>query len=145
MKKLWEKIKALVSKEFRLLKKFAEHGKVAYEFVQALKSAVENPVADWIVNITKTDLDNALLAKARVGINEILTRMAIAQGIIQQATSNSDVAAAIIAELKKRFPDGRKGFWVELAGEINVYLADGEISFAEGVSLSQKIFLSRKK
>jgi hypothetical protein len=140
MRKIWEKIKSLVSKQFRFIKEHSPKAEVAIAVVNAFKAAVDSPVADILVNVSKTDLDNELLEKARKILPGLLAKMALAKGIIDQATSNADVYAAVFAYLQKMFPEGRKGFWVEFGGELTVALADGKLTFPEGTYLSQLLY-----
>jgi len=140
MKKLWLKLKALVDKQFAFLKKHLEKGRVAVAVVNALKEAIDNPVADVLVHLTKTDLDDKLLEKARIVLPVVLTKLAIAHGIIAQAKSNSDVYGAVLDHIRKLLPEGRALFLAGIAGDLNVYLSDGKMSWSEGVELAQKIY-----
>lgn len=142
LSKLWQSLKALVSRQYKLLKKFGEKAQAAIIIVNLLKEAVESPVADIFVNLIPGDVDQAILSKARAILPEILKDMALAQKIIQQANSNSDVLNSVIEYLRNNFvnSDARKGFWADLAGQLTVALSDGELSWGEAVALAQTIY-----
>lgn len=131
------------AKEFELLKKNSE---VAVKITNSLKSIVESPILDVATYLIPGDLDDKILVKARSVVPRIAMEMAIAHGIIQQATTNQQVYAAIVEHIRKvHNPEGRVGFWLEFSARLNQALADGKIEFGEAASLAQIVYLELKR
>jgi spermidine/putrescine-binding protein len=136
-------VKKIIGTAFDALK---EQSHLAVKITDALKSAVESPIADIVVNLIPGDVDDKILAKLKIIIGPIAEKTALIHGILQESETNSDVVAAVIAKLKEMKPELRANFWVTFSAQLNLALADGKISLAEAYILAQLAFLeSRKK
>lgn len=117
-----------------------KNSEVAVKATQVLKSIVESPVVDVIVTLTPTGLDNAIAAKLRKVMPEVVTKMALAHNIIEKSTVPSVAIARIVDYLKILKPEARTAFWLQFSAELNHALADGKITFAEAVILAQMAY-----
>lgn len=145
MKKIssaWTAIKLWIVKQlYRQFELFKEHGRTAVKVTSMLKLAVESPVGDIIVSLIPGDLDNQLYYRLQKIIPEVANKVAIASGIYEAAKNNNEAIAAIAEYMKGLVPEGRAKFYVEFAAQVNIALADGEISFPEAVALTQSLYI----
>ena len=137
VKKVWVSIKGAVSKAFALSR---QNSAIAVEVTSLLKTIVESNLVATIVGLTPTKVDDVALVKLRSILPRVFFQISTAHNLLVQFDKGSDALGAFIEHLKVLHPEGRKTFWVSFAGELNVALSDGELSFAEGVKLSQELF-----
>jgi hypothetical protein len=98
-------------------------------------------MADIAVTLIPGELDNAILIRLRRVVPEVTVKMAIAHNIIQSSAVPSEAIAKTVEYLKTLNTTARAAFWVQFAGELNQALADGKITFAEAVALSQLAYV----
>lgn len=141
MKKLFQSITIWVAKTFGKAFNFLKaNSQIAVNVTKILKDAVESPIAGIVVNLIPGTVDNELLYKLRKIIPEVANKTAIAHSIYQTAKTSSEAVGAIIAYLKEMNPEGRIGFWVTFAGELNIALSDGKLTISESIILTQMAY-----
>src|SRR5687768_12021035 len=114
-KKIGSFFQQFFSKEYAFLKK---NSHIAVKITGILKDIVESPLTRAVIELTPTGIDNALHAKVTPIIQRVAFQMAIAHGIIDQASTNSNVIAALIEHIRKIAPDGRSGFYMDFAAKV---------------------------
>ncbi len=146
MKKLFKQIvdfiKNLYGDTFELLR---NKSGVAVKVTDKLKSVVESPFADVVVDLIPGDVDNAILTQLKVVVPKVAWKLSVAHGILQASDTNSDAIAKLIEKLKEMHPEARVAFWVLFAGEVNLALSDGKITLSEALTLSQLAYTEIKK
>jgi len=145
MKKLINQIKTTLSKAFGSFLTFlVDRGQVAVDATNIIKSIVENPALSFVVELTPTKTDDALLAKAKKLMPELALKVGLAMAIIREAEANEDkgIALAIILDkVRDHLPeDGKAIFYRELSGAIAEALSDGTVTTAEAVAIVQLVF-----
>lgn len=139
MKKIWLKIKELWSKiTGKTLDFLRPNTELAIKIVDILKQVVENKVIDVATALTKSNLDNIIIAKIREILPKVAENLAITKEIID--APQAEIMDRLLEFLKKQNKDVKATFYIALAGKINEYLSDGELSFSEAVSLAQIIY-----
>lgn len=138
MKKIINKIKSWFSSSFKYLKINSD---LAVKVTAKLREYVESPMADVAVNLIPGNLDNAALVLLRKHIPSVAIKVALAHDIIQNSTVPSEAITKVIEHLKGLKMEARAAFWVQFAGELNLALSDGKITFAEAVILSQMSYV----
>lgn len=120
IKKLFRKIQQFIGREARAIKKLYNSIAVeAIEVGQKIKEALDNPQFDVIVNFTKTNIDNQVLAALRAAmrimlplakidsknfgkiLKEFIEELRKQSGPIQQANL-SKIGALVASELAKK-------------------------------------------
>jgi hypothetical protein len=134
-----------------LLDELKETSKISVHVVAKIKTIVESEAFDTATDILKYiipgEVDNIIIdrvKKLKLVLPVVLKKVSAASGAIIESENNNELAAKFIEHLKTLHPEGRKAFWITLAAELNVALADGEISFSEGVILSQLLYTEIK-
>lgn len=146
MKKLFEKIAAFVRKALgTIFDEFRKHSEAAVKVTANIKKFVESPITDVVTTLIPGDVDDAIAAKLRVVLPQVLQKVAIMHGILKENETNADVIENIIANLKEINPDARVSFWVLFSGELNKALSDGKLELAEAFILAQMAYLELKK
>jgi translation initiation factor IF-2 len=148
MKKLINKIKTTLSRVFGdILGFLVTRGQVAVNATNIIKKLVENPALSFVVELTPTKKDDALLAKAKELIPGISIKVALAMAIIKEAEANEDrtIAMGIILDrVSNHLPnEGKAIFYREISGALAEYLSDGELTTAEAVAIAQLVFKNR--
>jgi len=118
---------------------------IAVKVVNIIKDLVESPLAPIVVDWTKTEVDDVLLPKVKEKVGDIAAKIAITHGILQANDDTSNALEKIVEYLRTINKDARVDYWLVISGKINEALADGKITFAEGIALSQLVYLEDKK
>lgn len=138
MKKIIKKIndffKSLFDKSFQIFKK---NSAVAVKVTQYLKIFVESGIADKIVNIIPGDLDNEILYHLKIQLPKVSFKIAILHKIMTESDNPNDAVSNIIAYLQSLNSEARIGFWITFAGELNLALSDGKLTYTEAIILTQ--------
>lgn len=141
MKKIIARITMFVTllfdKTFAFL---AKNSMVAVTVTDMLKRAVESPVADVITALIPGDVDDRIVSSLRANLPRVLFKMALIHRISTESSTNSEAIGGILAYLQEVHPDTKASFWIRFAAELNVALADGKITLAEGIYLSQMAY-----
>lgn len=138
MKKLINKLNFFIRTLFDKAYKVAKANSViAVRVTQMLKTVVESPFMDIVTDIIPIDYDDEILYILRREIPKVAMKVAIFSNIVQESDKSADAVEKIILYLKGLNPQGRLGFWVTFAGELNIALSDGKLTFNESVILTQ--------
>ncbi|MDR7130670.1 hypothetical protein J2X69_003027 [Algoriphagus sp. 4150] len=141
MIKFFKKLKQLFEEFFfgKPFQFFQENSEIAIKVVNHIKSIVESDAVGFGVNLTATNIDNLIVEKLKSILPVVSEKMLVLHAIVN-ADSGNDSIAILIDHLKSITKGQRESFWIMLAGELNVALADGEISRAEGIALTQLFY-----
>lgn len=130
----------------RLFNIFRANSNVAVNVVNTLKKIVESDVTDYVTDLIPGDLDDKIHEKLKVIVPIVAQKIAIANGILSANDKDVDAVKAIVEHLKNEVNPGLKvSFWIMFAGELNMALADGQITLSEAIALSQLIYVENKK
>lgn len=136
MKKIWNWILSIFGIADSFLKKTEPVAEKAVEAVNILKDMVEGRLTD-LAKLTNFDGDDLLMMRIKKALTDkIIPEMAVAEGIVSSAKPTQ----ALIDYLKSKSKEGRVKWWLELAGQIIMALADGELTIGEAISIGQAIF-----
>lgn len=142
LKQAWNWLKSLFEKGFDELRHLSGP---SVKIVDAIKAVVENPALDFITELTGTGVDDKILHKARLIVPALSEKLNVIHGVLDINDKDSDAVEKFLEYLRSLNPDARTSFWVILAGELNVMLADGKITLAEGIAFTQLFFAERRK
>lgn len=136
MKKLWNWIMSIFTITDAFLKKTEPVAEKSVEAVNIVKDLVEGKLTD-LAKLTPSDKDDALMFRVKnILVNKIIPEMVAAEGII----SAGKPIEALVQYLSAKPKLGRVKWWLELAGQIIMALADGNLSIGEAISIGQAIF-----
>lgn len=106
---MFKKIKDFVTSKFKgTLAWLKPKAETAIHITNALKKAVESPVASYIVDLTPTKLDDAALALARKYLGKAAEEMLVAENIIAAGANYSDIMNTIIDYLRSKSKEARQ-------------------------------------
>lgn len=121
-----------------------KYGEAAVAVTDIVKGVVDSPVTDLVVKLTPTQADDAVLAKAKLILPVVTYQLGLSLGIVKELNdgdSVEEVMAIILKHVGEQLPkEGKAIFYRELSGQVAYALADGNISKAEAVALTQLIF-----
>lgn len=144
MNKILDWLKSLWTKVFKGYDWLRPRAIAAVEVVNIVKNNVEN-VADAIVKLTPSPKDDVFLAKAKLAVVKAMKHIGEAEGIISGNEKFEDALAAFIELLSSKTEKARLKFWVELAGQVVIILADGKVTISEAIALAQIVYAEFKK
>ena len=140
MKKIFKFLFGWIGKLFASAGSFAEKVlPIVIGVTNTLKYKVDSPVADILVAITPTGIDDAVLAKIRAVLPKVVEKTALAQkwlAMSKDMTTN-ELLQAILGELKNSSNDEWQKFWAEFSGMFLYYMADGKLTVGEAIALAQ--------
>lgn len=141
MKKLWEFIKSIVPRILEGLFDFAKkHAELAVKVTNALKEAVEHPAADFLVNLTKTDLDNKALAILRKVLTVVVKKVAVVHGVVSGSEDENEAIRKLVEHIRSLPKDERPSYYVQFAAEVLLAYTNGRISVAQAYYLPQLVY-----
>jgi hypothetical protein len=140
MKKFIQKavlsVKALYNKYVRFIR---DNFFVAVIVTNKVKEIVRNPLVEGTVNLVVTpgEVDNRIWNYLNAKLPVIYERLVVANNILLANDDNSDAFAAIIDYVRSLNPDAEASFYQRFAGEVNLALADDNLSIWECIKLGQ--------
>jgi hypothetical protein len=145
MKKLKEFIVSLARNIWAgTLSVLIKNSETAVKVTDIVKSIIENPALNFAIELTPTQKDDYLLARAKKLVPVIGMRVALAFNIAEVAKSTEDEFekfTLIMDLVREQFnADGKGAFYREFSGMVLEALSDGKISLAESVGLVQFAF-----
>jgi hypothetical protein len=121
-----------------------KNSETAVKVTDIVKSIIENPALNFAVELTPTQKDDYLLAKAKKLVPMIGMRVALAFNIAEVAKSTDDEFekfTLIMDLVREQFnEDGKGAFYREFGGMVLEALSDRKISLAESVAIVQFAF-----
>ncbi len=118
---------------------------VALVIVNSLKEAVQSGAGDFTVGLTKTKIDDAILAKIREYIPKAMIELSAAEALLEAMGTNEEIITSLIQWLKDQSITFQTNFYIGFAGKLNEFLADGKLSVGEAVSLAQLAYSEYSK
>jgi hypothetical protein len=141
MKNLFKKIVVWVKSILgNLLDHFRKSAEVAVLVTDKLKSIIESDLVDIAVDLIPSEIDNIIVDRLRSILPVVIAKVSLAAKVGEDSNSNAELIAKLIDHLKSLNPESRKAFWVLFSAELNIALSDGQLSFSEGVILTQMIY-----
>ena len=148
IKKIWEKIKSIFQSARAEVERLAP---TAVDIVQAIKSFVDSPIDDLILDIVKKAIpgtaDDALIDKAIVTLKTWLPIWLRRLELIENISKIKDVneqMKAILAAFEVVPTNVKATFYKEFAGLVLEKLSDGKLSRSECIELAQKVYNNRQ-
>ena len=137
LKKVWNWIKKSVDGALKFLRPKAE---TAIAIVNAVKATVENPLVGYVVSLTPTKADDAVLLALNTCLPKIAEEMLVAERVLKAGNTPEAITNALIDFLRSKSKEARAKFWVELQAKLTVALADGKISLEEAIAIGQLMY-----
>lgn len=145
MKKVLRSIGDFFSRVFQgVLVQARKYAKPAVLVVELLKKAVESDAAGFLVRSTATQVDDIILARAKLLLPQIFNMLQITRDC--SAGENGDeVIQCALQKIKLMHPDAQRSTWLNVAGHLSAAFSDGRFSFGEIVGLAWYIYHSEVK
>lgn len=122
----------------KLFLKFEDRGLAGVEATNWLKEQFENGNADAVANFTPSEKDDELVTKAKLNLLPALETYAKVHNLAIQGKSRVEIVQTVFDYLNSLL--SRRSFWVDISGDLIVFLADGKIDWNEALILGQKLF-----
>ncbi len=144
MKKVFQFFKRIFGKESRNKLAIA-----AIDIVNAIKKVADNPALDLITALTKTKVDDVILAKIRKVLPIISEQLLRQHGKVSNSSKNitADEIMHLLIRLindYKDSKDNRTNLLSALAAKILQELTDGSIDYFEAKAQTQKLYRELK-
>lgn len=141
MRKVLRELRLWLAKSLGNLFDFVKkNASVAVKVTEALNKAVNSPTADLITDIIPGHLDNTVKIILRQVLPQILQRLLVANGIMQESESITDAIPKTVEYLRSLPKLARASWWIIIAGKLTVELCGGHIPLSSGVAASQQAF-----
>jgi hypothetical protein len=127
----------------KLFTEYDKEGTAAVLTVNIIKEVIESPVTEWVVKLTPTEYDDIALRWAKQYALNAINTWALARNLLTEGATNEEIIEVIAGYFKSITKNAKKSFYVDLAADLAVYLADGKITWTEALMLTQKIFRER--
>lgn len=115
MKKFFNRAWKLLTSLFKNVDRFIDTNiNPSIQMVEKLKEAVDSPLADVLVTLTPTGIDDSALHALRYYLSRAITVLQITKNCIDK-TKPEDIILCFVEEVKKLSPEMRKGIWLRLA------------------------------
>lgn len=141
MKKLFIKIgnwlKSFFTESFDWLEINADY---AVQAVNIVKKIINNPVVDMAVALTPTTIDDKILAAAKSYIARAAADLLIVYNILKGSETPEEVLRKLTNYVSGLTDDQKAIFYVQLSGKVMQILADGKVTLAEAITITQYIF-----
>lgn len=136
IKKAVLSVKSLYNKSVRFIR---ENFFVAVIVTNKVKEIVRNPLVEGAVNLVVTpgEIDNKIYNLLNAKLPVIYERLVVANNILLANEDNSDAFGAIINYARSLNPEAEASFYQRFAGEVNLALADDDLSMWEAIKLGQ--------
>lgn len=112
---------------------------VAVIITDKVKNIVRNPLVQGTVELVVTpgEIDNRIWGYLNNKLPVIYERLVVANDILLANDDNSDAFSAIIEYARTLNPEAEASFYQRFAGEVNLALADDNLSIWECIKLGQ--------
>lgn len=114
------------------LKKAVEAG---VKVTEAIKTVVNNPALDFVTELTKTGIDDALLSAIRGKIPQIFKTLNLVDNIADM--SEKQIFELALSKLSGKGDSEKDLLWHSFGIEVTKLASDGELSQADIIYLSQ--------
>lgn len=138
------KIFKFLARLFRSLKALAlKYVAPSVQVVQALKEAVESPVAPLITSLIPGNIDDKIVARLRIELPRILQILRISDECLK-LEQPQEILLCAITKLREYNPEARAAQYHSIAALLSVSLSDKKITWREAVHLAEEIFQQSK-
>lgn len=115
---------------------------VGIEVVEQIKLVMDSPIAPIVTALIPGQVDDLVAAKIKEYLPDILLKLKIA-GECAQKKTNDEVIQCALAHLREYHPTARKAYFLNIASMLSAALADGKLSWAEIVMITQYTYENR--
>lgn len=139
MKNLFEKIKNKVIDLFRKVTgKVRVIIPIGIDIVNAIKRITDNNIADILVEMTSTGLDNKVLNIVRNLLPKILKELQEWEDITGE--SNEEMLRQSLLKINSYSKAKRNLLYLGIAAHINEQISNGELDYAKSVTLTHELY-----
>lgn len=122
----------------RYFLKFEKEGGAGVVVTNWVKEQFDNGNLEALAKFTPGEFDDHLVAKGKANLVPIFETYAKAHNLAVEGKSRLEVVQVVYNYVKSL--GTRRSFWVEISGDLIVFLADGKIDWNEALILGQKVF-----
>jgi hypothetical protein len=114
MKKFFKRVWGFLTNLFHNIDGFIDrHIEPSIKMVEKLKSLIDSPVADVLVKLTPTGIDDTALSALRYYLTRAITMLQLSTCLDKKKPE--EIILCFIQEVKKLSPEMQKGIWLRLA------------------------------
>lgn len=136
-RRIWTGITLFIATVFTKAKGIAEkYIPVGIDVVEKIKLVMDSPVMPLLNALIPGTVDDVIAARVKQLLPDILLKLKIA-GECSKKSTNDEIIQCAIKHLKEYHPDARKAYYLNIASMLSAALADGKLSWAEIVLLTQ--------
>lgn len=140
LKKIWAGIKKAFEGLVPELKKAVTAG---VEITDKLKALIDGPIDDMLVALIPGDFDDKIRAKLQEELPKILVKLKLAESCLAETDPNKIVECALNT-LRDMTSEDRKPFLHSFAILTAQVIADGKLTWSDGVFILQWLFKHKK-
>ena len=114
MKKFFNRVRSFLTNLFVNIDNFIDrHIEPSIKMVEKLKSLIDSPIADVLVKLTPTGIDDTALTALRFYLSKAILTLQLTACLDKEKPE--DVIICFVNEVKKLSPEMQKGIWLRLA------------------------------
>ncbi len=133
-KKLFTKTKAAAEKYIP----------IGIEVVEQLKLVMDSPLTPLLTMLIPGTLDDAIAAKVKRLLPEVLATLKISNECAKKATPD-EVVQCVIAHLRTLRPDDRHDNLLKIAAKVSAACSDGKLTWTEILDMTQDVYENEYK
>jgi hypothetical protein len=115
---------------------------VGIEVVENIKVVMDSPVPTLLTMLIPGQVDDVIAAKIKELLPTILLNLKIADECAKKQ-SNDEIIQCAIAHLRNYHPNAQKAYFLNIASMLSAALADGKLTWAEIVMITQYTYENR--
>lgn len=112
---------------------------IGIEVVEEIKKVVDSPVTPLINMLIPGNLDDAIAAKVKQLLPQVLATLKISNECAKKTTPD-EVVQCVIAHLRTLRPHERHDFWLKIAAKVSAALSDGKLTWTEILDITEDIY-----
>jgi hypothetical protein len=117
---------------------------VGIQVVEQIKLIIDSPVMPLLNMLIPGQLDDALAAKVKQLLPQILATLKVANDCANKPTADEVVQCAI-SYLRTLRPNEQEEHWLKIAAKLSAALSDGVLQWTEILDITQDIYLEKYK
>ena len=133
LQKILDQIKSLFN---NIPNEIATALKIGITITENIKNFIDSPVADVLTAIIPGDIDDTIRDKLQLSLPVLLTELKLVESSLNLTQPNS-IASAAIETIKTMDKNIKSGVLHQLSILVTQIVADGKLSWSDGVYLSQ--------
>lgn len=117
---------------------------IGIEVVEQIKLIIDSPVTPLLTMLIPGQLDDAIAAKVKKLLPQILATLKITNDCAKKPTPDAVIQCAI-AYLRTLRPNEQEEHWLKIAAKLSAALSDGKLEWTEILDITQDIYLNNYK